>query len=170
MKRTVVALAFFSMLACAVISCKKGDTGTANVQYSPWFKPDVYKKDTVFGTWGFRYDHPVPAITQNIIDTGTVLVFAKLLGYNSLIWPLNQVAQMPITLTYQSGGVTNDTWTASVSPGNLRIRFVNDRNIYNTIANQHQFRYIIIPGGVPVNGRVAQLSYEEVCNKYNIPL
>jgi hypothetical protein len=173
MKRIVAALIAFVFFVCFFVSCKKGDTGpagTANVSFSPWFKPDVYKKDTVFGIWGFKYDYAAPAITQNIIDSGTVLVFGKLLGYNGLIWPVGQVGQLPITLTYVSAGTTTDTWSALVTAGNLRIRFVNDKNTYNTISNAHLFRFVVIPGGVPVNGRMARLSYEEICNKYSIPL
>jgi hypothetical protein len=170
---------YFLLAACAitillVTSCKKGDTGpqgakgTANVMYSAWFTPATYKKDTVFGVWGYNYTLPVAAITQPILDSGTVLTFGKMLGYNALIWPAGQVGQLPITLTYNSAGVTNDTWTALATLGNLRIRFVNDRNTYNSIANTHQFRYIIIPGGTPT-GRVAQLSYSALCKQYNIP-
>jgi hypothetical protein len=72
--------------------------------------------------------------------------------------------------------------------GNLRIRFINDRNIYSSIANSHQFRYIIIPGGtkaelginVPHNRLNSshslnlvlehhqQMSYDDVCRFLNI--
>ena len=157
-------------------SCKKekGDTGpqgpmgNANVMYSAWFTPNTYKKDTVFGVWGFNYTQAAPAITQPILDSGAILTFGKLLGYNPLVWAVGQVGQLPITITYQQGGLQNDTWRALATPGNLRIRFENDHNIYNTIATQHQFRYIIIPGGVSA-GRMRQLSYEEICQKYNIP-
>jgi hypothetical protein len=75
---------------------------------------------------------------------------------------------LPILINYQQGGLQVDTWSAFASVGNLRIRFVNDHNIYTSIANAHQFRYIIIPGGAPT-GRMAQLSYSELCRKYNIP-
>ena len=170
---------YFLLAACSITilmatSCKKGDTGpqgqkgTANVLYSAWFTPDAYKKDTVYSVWGFNYNKAVPAITQPILDSGTVLVFGKLLGYNSLVWPTGQVGQLPINLTYQQGSVMTDTWSAHATPGNLRIRFINDHNTYTSIATQHQFRYIIIPGGTPT-GRVAQLSYAELCKQYNIP-
>jgi hypothetical protein len=154
------------------VGCKKGDDGapgTANVKFSGWFTPSTYKKDTVFGIWGLSHNQPTPAITQNILDSGTVLVFAKLLGYNPLVWPTNQVSNLPITITYMQGGLQNDTWQFKASVGNINIRFQNDHNIYNTISTAHQFRYIIIPGGVPA-GRGINLSYEEICRQYNIPL
>lgn len=151
-----------------ITACKKGDPGTANVTYSKWFKPTAYTKDTVFGIWGFKHNQPAPEITQQMLDTAAILTFAKLEGYNSLIWQQGQVGQMPIQLTYTSAGTTTDTWSAQYTAGNLRIRFTNDRNIYNTIATAHSFRYIIIPGG-KVTGRQAPLTYEEVCRRYNIP-
>jgi hypothetical protein len=156
----------------SITSCKKGDDGppgTANVKYSEWFTPATYKKDTVFGQWGFNYTMAVPGITQDILDKGTVLVFGKLKGYNAQIWPADQVAQLPITVTYQTGGTTNDTWSGLATPGNLKIRFVNDRNIYTTISTTHQFRYIIIPGGLPAGRGTASASYEEICRMYGVP-
>lgn len=167
-----VCITSLILSSAVIISCKKGDDGppgTANVKYSQWFTPATYQKDTVFGIWGFNHVKDAPEITQNILDSGTVLTFAKLLGYNPLVWKTNEVAPLPITLTYMQGGVTQDMWTAMASPGKLKIRFVNDRNIYTSIANQHQFRYIIIPGAIPAGRGTTALTYEEICRTYNIP-
>jgi len=166
-------------------SCKKGDTGpagTANVSFSDWFTPASYKKDTVFGTYVFSYNQAAPAITSKLLDSGTVIVFGKLLGYNPLEWPVNQVSALPITLTYQqSGNVNIDVWTAAVSPGNVNIRFTNSVNYYGSIANAHKFRYILIPGGakIPafVRGRLVtqqvqhldDAGYVELCQSLGIP-
>jgi hypothetical protein len=169
MKSVLSIVVFVVFSALVISSCKKGDTGTANVIYSPWYTASPWVKDTVFSVFGFRYDKPVPAITQQMLDTGAVLVFAKLIGYNALVWPTGAVGQLPISLTYQQGSLMTDTWSAQASTGNLRIRFVNDKNYYGVIANTHQFRYIVIPGGVKANGRQAQPTYEEICRKYNIP-
>lgn len=146
----------------------QGVTGTANVVYTAWFTPSVYVKDTVFNVWGFNYSQSVAAITQPILDSGVVLTFAKLLGYNTAIWPTTQVAQLPINLTYQSGSVMTDTWSALSTVGKVKIRFVNDHNYWNSISNAHQFRVIVIPGGVK-SARVKQNSYAEICKAYNIP-
>lgn len=182
-----------------VYSCKKGDTGpagpagTANVVYSEWFTPGAYTKDTVFGIWGFNYNKAAADITQQIVDSGTVITYGKLLGYNTLIWPTNQVAQLPIGLTYVQGSTMTDTWSALATAGNLRIRFVNDKNYWTGISTSHQFRYIIIPGGkkstatafrgaVSGSGRqlsaqevsditqnYQQMSYSEVCQRLGVP-
>ena len=195
MKRNII-IVFSSLLTLfSIVSCKKGDTGpqgpggpqgaagaqgvqgsqgptgTANVKYSAWFTANPWIKDTVFDIWEFNYNMAATDITQQVLDSGTVLTFGKLAGYNTLIWPTGQVAQMPITVSYKfsSGGITyNDTWSALATVGNLRIRFIDDQNYYGSIATSHQFRYIIIPGGVS-DGRIAQLSYHELCKQYNIP-
>ena len=126
-----------------------GATGTANVIYSDWFTPATYVKDTVFGIWGFNYDKADAAITQKIIDSGTVITYGKLDGYVTSVWPTAQVAALPIIITYLDGSSPNiDTWSSLITPGNLRIRLVSSLNAYGSISNAHKFRYVIIPGGV----------------------
>ncbi len=154
-----------------LISCKKGDEGppgTANVKYSDWFTPNAYTSATIHGIKHFTYEKDAPEITQFVLDSGVVIVFGKLLGYNTNVWPAGQVSQMPIALTYfQSGSTMTDTWSALTTPQKLKIRFLNDRNEYNVIATTHQFRYVIVPGGTKVSGRRAanyqQMSYSEIC-------
>lgn len=157
-------LAVAVTLLVLITSCKKGDTGptgptgpagtagptgTANVIYSDWFTPATYKKDTVFGIWGFNYDKADAAITQKIIDSGTVITYGKLDGYVTSVWPTEQVAALPIIITYLDGSSSNiDTWSSLLTPGNLRIRLVSSLNAYGSISNAHKFRYVIIPGGV----------------------
>lgn len=171
MKHNLLLMVFAAALL-SMNSCKKGDDGppgTANVQYSDWFTPATYKKDTLFGSWGFSYTTSAPAITQDILDKGSVHVFAKLKGYNPAVWPADQVGELPITITYQQGGLQNDTWQARSFVGNVKIRFVNDHNIYTSISNTHQFRYIIIPGGATAGRGTAPLTYDQLCRMYNIP-
>ncbi|RZS76134.1 hypothetical protein [Pseudobacter ginsenosidimutans] len=171
MKPVIYFVLLTSLVLTMGSSCKKGDTGpagTANVFFSEWFTPTPYIKDTVFGVWGFKYNKPVPAITQKILDSGSVLVYGKLLGYNPAVWPTNQVSQLPISITYMQGGHQVDIWEALVTPGNIRIRFTNDHNIYTSIATQHQFRYVIIPGGMPT-AHLANMKYSDVASLYNLP-
>jgi hypothetical protein len=187
----LLQLVSFFLIALLALSCKKGDTGpagatgTANVIYSDWFTPATYKKDTIFGSWGFNYDKAATDITQKIVDSGTVIVFGKLSGYNPIIWPTGQVSALPINITYMTGSTPNiDTWSALVTTGNLRIRLVSSLNAYGNISNAHTFRYIIIPGGTKstasmtpgqVTGRgnvlsnYKQMSYEEVCQQLGVP-
>ena len=209
----VFVVAFISLLA---VSCQKGDTGpagvagpagpagavgaqgpagTANVTYSNWFVPTTYIKDTVFGTWGFYHDEAATAITQAVLDSGTVITFGKLDGYVTSIWPTAQVEALPIVITYMDGSSPNiDTWSALLTPGNLRIQLQSSLNAYGGISNAHQFRYVIIPGASKViatlvqpglrsgNGSLSdpssvnevirnyrQMGYAEICQRLGVP-
>jgi len=171
--KRIVALSFvLAFVFCC--SCKKGDTGpagTANVLYSDWFTATPWAQTTVFGTKNFDYTKTAPGITQNVIDSGVVLVFGKLSGYSPSIWPTGQVSQLPILLTYVQGATQTDTWSAYTTLGNLRINFVNNTNLYGNISTAHSFRYIIVPGAVKTGRRMdlRSMSYEEVCAYLNIP-
>jgi hypothetical protein len=141
----------------------KGDTGTANVIYSDWYTPSTYTKVTVFGTDNFIADIPATKITQAILDKGSVLVYGKLNGYNPVIWPTDQVSQLPINISYMSGTTPNlDTWSGLYTVGSLRITLTSSINAYGSISNAHQFRYIIIPGGVHTLGSANPKNYNEV--------
>jgi hypothetical protein len=202
--KTLFQLFLIAVLSLLIVSCKKGDTGpagvagatgpggptgptgpvgTANVIYSGWFTPATYTKDTIFGIYGFNYTKATTDITQGVLDSGTVITFGKLNGYVPVVWPTNLVGQLPISIDYLIGAATNiDTWSASLSVGNLKIRLVSSTNAYNLISNAHQFRYIIIPGGIKstvasvklglVNGNASsllQMSYAEICQRLGVP-
>lgn len=144
----------------------QGPPGTANVMYTDWFTPATYTKDTVFGSWGFYHDISIPAITQAVLDHGTVIAFAKLNGYNPSIWPTNQVGQLPVAITYIQGTANIDTWSSFSSLGKVRIKLVSSLNLYTSISNAHQFRFVIIPGGVSVPGT---LNYTALQRYLRIP-
>jgi hypothetical protein len=172
--KAIVRLSLFACTLGLFVSCKKGDTGpagTANVMYSDWFTPSTYTLSTVFGMKNLDYTKAAPGITQRVLDSGLVLTYGKLTGYNTAIWPTGQVAALPILLTYSQGGTQTDTWSAYTTPGNLRINFVNNTNYYSSLATTHSFRYIIVPGGV-YGGRqmdLRSMSYEQVCDYLSIP-
>jgi hypothetical protein len=169
------------LFAAALFGCKGGDgaaglqgpPGTANVLYSAWFTPNPWVKDTVFGTWGFTFNHVDSNITRNLLETGVVLTYGKLTGYNPAIWDTNKVSLLPILIVYNpSGTVYTDTWSSILTPANIRIRFVDDKNLYNSISTTHKFRYVIIPGGGPLAKQgVAPIdynNYEAVKEYYHI--
>ncbi len=141
----------------------KGDPGTANVIYSDWITPSTYTQTTVFGTIYFTADIAASAITQSILDQGAVLVYGKLDGYNPVIWPTDQVSELPIVITYMDGANPNiDTWSDLATVGSIRISLTSSLNAYGSISNAHQFRYIIIPGGVHTLGNINTKNYNEV--------
>jgi hypothetical protein len=160
----------------------QGPIGAANVTYSAWFRPTNYTTAMIFGIRNFTHDEAAPAITQEILDKGVVITFGKLLGYNASIWPANQVATLPITITYIQGATQEDTWSARASVGTLQIRFTNSANIYTSIATAHEFRYVIIPGGQGLGSMDPRLimireqitngqavDYRTLCDLINIP-
>ena len=151
-----------------------GPAGTANVIYSDWFTPPSYTLTTdVLQMNVLTHDQPVAEITQELLDTGAVLVFGKLNGYAAAIWPNDNVGQLPISVQYALGQL--DVWTAKSSVGNLQIHFVNNTNLYSSINTAYEFRYVIIPGGVALGDSVPRgvdlhsLSYEEVLEILGIP-
>lgn len=147
-----------------------GATGTANVLYSDWFTPSSYTQTTIFGTIHFDADKAATGITQAILDNGTVLVYGKLDGYNPIIWPTAQVSTLPIEITYMSGTTQNiDSWSALITLGNVRIDLASSSNAYGSISNAHQFRYVIIPGGVHTLAHINIKNYAEVKQALHLP-
>lgn len=168
---------FLLVIPVLISGCKKGDPGTANVQYSDWFTPATFTVTTTFGTINLDYTQAATGITQEILDKGTVLVYGKLNGYSNSLWPADQTAQLPIQIYYKIGGNINiDTWSAIATVGNLRINLVSNTNAYSNdqaISHNHAFRYVIIPGGTKLGlanrGSISTLGYAELCNTLHIP-
>ena len=126
-----------------------GATGTANVIYSAWITPSSYLSSVAAGITHLDADIPAAAITQAMLDSGSVQVYGKLNVYDPTIWATGQVSQLPISVTFRNGRQTYiDTWSALVTVGNVRIDFVDDRNFYTSLTPTSQFRYVIIPGAV----------------------
>ncbi|MEO6849660.1 MAG: hypothetical protein ABI440_06900 [Casimicrobiaceae bacterium] len=147
-----------------------GATGTANVIYSDWTTPAAYTKTTIFGTIHFTATIAASKITQAILDHGAVLVYGKLNGYNPIIWPTDEVGVLPIAITYMSGTTQNiDTWSASATVGNVAIDLASSSNAYGSISNAHQFRYVIIPGGVHTLGSINPRNYNQVKAALHLP-
>lgn len=121
--------------------------GNANVEYTPWFAVGNTTADTVWGTTHVFFDQPVPAISDDVINKGMVITFAMLNGYYTNLYAANQVQQMPVSLTYN--GMT-DTWSSIVTPGNVRIDFINSKNFYTALGGASIFRCVIVPGGVSI--------------------
>jgi len=142
-----------------------GQDGNANVISSDWFTPSSYTLSTGFG--GIKlldHDQAAPKITQEIIDNGVVLVYGKLNGYTSSVWPTDQIALLPIILTYSTSPANIDTWLAILSEGNINIRFTNNNNTYSSLSTNHSFRYIVIPSSSSSSGRMSDNSLESIAN------
>ena len=149
----------------------KGNTGTANVIYSDWI--DSGFDDNITDDFdGFLID--APKVTQEIIDTGVVLVYAK---SNT-----NVYFTLPVTF-YQ--GLNESYFVRINSPGsiNIGVQGVEGNNVIGEPFLNNQFRYVIIPAGVPADTggpgsldsskaaalNYSKMSYEEIAERFNIP-
>jgi hypothetical protein len=149
-----IALATFCIvfLSLFTVSCSKpengkdGAAGTANVFYSNWAPVTFTGSGTLFG------DILAPKLTQDILDRGIILIYFKISG--------SSIASVP---TSNSLGYI----TSALSVGNISLK-----TTYNLLSST-DFRYIIIPGGVSISGKMLQtdyskMSYSQVCQSLQI--
>lgn len=138
----------------------QGDPGTANVIYSEWF-PSNFTDPTNSPTASFEII--APEITEEIRDTGVVLVYGK----RSI-----HVYSLPDTFT-------NEHWYFQLNDQNLDhlliwVETTDGTNISTPFFNFGVFRYVIIPGGVPSAGKstsdqdYTKMSYESIVERFNI--
>lgn len=138
----------------------QGPAGTANVIYSTWKYATNFNDSTIDNSSVKVGYVAAPSLTSTILNSGTVIVYFTYGGGN-------------FTLPYTSnaGGKPN---TISYTPMVNKIlitRFTHDNTNSINLSTLLQYRYIIIPGGVP-GGRGPlpdHNDYEAVCKYYNIP-
>ena len=148
----------------------EGPPGTANVMYSAWipFNTNNWKKVTEFGRETQLFEITESLITNDILNSGLVYVYIKFGG-------APQPRPLPFTGYVLSTTKEQHLWYRLVL-GKIVIVFhnLNEETDPGTFGSGNQYRYIIIPGGTPIpaNGRadLRKLSYEEMCERYNIPL
>jgi hypothetical protein len=168
---SVTCIAFFTIfLSTTNTGCKKGDdgakgdTGTANVMFSPWLDVDYSPTlnnagDTViwFGTI------PAPKLTKAILDSGVVKVYINIgSSADPLIFPL------PITDLYALTNISQLGMYLTV--GNIELYCdIDAGTVTSGGAKQGQYRYVIIPGGVPTGRSAVNWNdYKAVQKLYNI--
>lgn len=148
-----------------------GEPGTANVIYSGWtpFESSAWSAPFNFFSQNRRsYTIAEDLLTDEIIDTGTVMVFVRFGGTLSSIQPL-PVMQ---AITHAKNQVLDYHFQL----GSIVIVYynLNDAEDPGIINNSNQYRYVIIPGGTAAalkQGKIdsANLSYEGFCEMFNIP-
>lgn len=167
---SVTCVAFFTIfLSTTNVSCKKGDdgakgdTGTANVMFSKWldvtFEPRTNTNgDTVL--WLAEID--APQLTKGVLDSGTVKVYLNIgTVTDQIVFPL------PIADFYYAAAYI-ESLNLYYTPGKISLYASQDAGTVTSAGQTYyQFRYVIIPGGVPT-GRMAN-DYQGVKSYYNIP-
>ena len=132
----------------------EGPIGNANVMYSDWFDAGAWTTSTT-GSEKFYFDRPEAKITQAILDNGVVLAYTKLISDGSNIRAL------------PANTATSTFWNYILTVGNIRFT----TNLASTPRPTNKFRYVIIPSTthLRVAKPLTQMSYDEVCELYNIP-
>lgn len=176
-KIAVLLMIFFT-------ACKKGDTGpkgdagpqgekgTVNVIYSAWMATNPWIASTTSTGTGkatFYFDITSTQVTQGIIDSGTVLVYAKFVADLDG----TSIAKLLPSIYYNAGSA-NTQYRFQHGLLLNKIRIICDVLPTGSPSSSNQVRYIIIPGGTPASGRVMKpdfttMSYDEVCRLYGIP-
>ena len=148
---------------------EKGNLGTANVIYSQWtpFEVGIWNQVTEFGRETQIYPVEDSLVTQEIIDQGLVFVYVRFGG-------APQTRPLPFTGYITTSSKNQSLWYRLLSE-TIEIVFHNlsDNADPGTFGASNSYRYIIVPGGTPLNGRFSHnpqnLSYEEICALFKIP-
>lgn len=148
----------------------QGDPGTANVIYSDWvaFESATWSSPAnFFGQNRRTYAIAETAITNDILNRGTVAVYVRFGGTSTTIQPL------PITQAITL--VKAQTLGFQLKPSEISLFLYNrdDTNDPGRISAGNAYRYVIIPGSTPNSaGRMAHIDlsdYDAVKRYYNLP-
>jgi hypothetical protein len=164
----------------------QGPPGTANVIYSPWFT-QTFATVTPGPTnqhSSYTFVKTAPGVTQSIIDQGVLLCYMMSTATSAVFQGTNMVAQLPLVDEFDVDYFKS--WISGVGA----ITFAYASSIPFSLATVngwgHNFRYVLIPGGVAggrivnrqkmaeINGQLyseSQLKampYEQVCDLLHI--
>ncbi|MEW7289673.1 hypothetical protein [Aquimarina sp. 2304DJ70-9] len=149
-----------------------GETGSANVIYSDWFNSNFPNNNNVTGTTA-TFSITVPEIDNTAIpSTGVILVY----GRNTSPGGSN-IYMLPAEVALGRNERYSFFVTISISiPTNLTIQVdgINGDTDPIGIPLLDQYRYIMIPGGVPGEksrsiSEYKNMSYQEITTLFNIP-
>jgi hypothetical protein len=124
----------------------QGPAGTANVEYTPWITPvNGYGNTNTFQIWTYV---TLPALSQTIIDQGTVFVYSDMEGYPPLEWSPNYATPLPATVPTPT---STDYWSYNFQPQTVRIIVFDTTNTFtfDQLYATH-FRIVLVPGGVSI--------------------
>ncbi|MGD1840286.1 MAG: hypothetical protein ACFB0B_05230 [Thermonemataceae bacterium] len=148
----------------------EGPAGTANVIYSDWIDTggDFIEDGSLsIKTFTLASAEEVTALGIDL-NTSQVLVYGG--GFTSLVTP-----ETVLPLPHVSFG--GQFYTYNINNGEIRVvGFARDSgdNAFNEF---DEYRYVIVPGGVPASGDNARglqpdyqnMSYDEIATLFNIP-
>lgn len=146
----------------------QGPAGTANVYYSDWTPFDVGNWSDAHSAFGqTRRDYPIdePLIDAEVLATGTVAVYARIPTVTGTkVFPLPWIYH----LTSGNAQVLDfELNTALINIGFYNL--VDDSTDPGTFGDIVEYRYIIIPGGMPAPAMQPSLEdYDAVLSYFGI--
>ncbi|MBS3913654.1 MAG: hypothetical protein KG003_04095 [Bacteroidetes bacterium] len=187
----ILPLIAMTTLILGTVACKKERppvTKETAIIGSEWYHPVTDSENHWTRYFGdqtgkdpyYRTDMFAPDITTDVMNNSVVLIYAKLRGYDELVWPIDYVGLLPTAVYLSSFQNSEDQWSIGLSSGNISIRLKNSLNNYpvNGPDARHEFRYIIVPKNSNVTGQkpvtsnplgqysedeLRSLPYDEVC-------
>ncbi len=150
---------------------EQGVPGTANVMYSDWitFDVSVWKQVTEFGRVTQLYEIQEERITEDLINTGVVMVYIRFGGSSA-------PRSLPVTGYVTTSTKEQHIWYRLVT-GKIILVFhnLNDNINPGTFGSGNQYRYVIIPGGTFISYKdngidLQKLSYDEIFETLDMSL
>lgn len=136
----------------------QGPAGSANVIYSDWQFTPLPVRDTTFDNTKLKIVSftNIDELTPSFLSDGVVLVYMR---FNT--------GTFPLPYTSNAGGIPN-VLDFFAKPGVIHVtRFTADNSGSTNIGPGLQWRWVLIPGGVPAGANVAD--YEEIQSLFGIP-
>lgn len=148
---------------------EQGVPGTANVMYTDWKTFDVsdWNQVTEFGRVTQLYEIQEERITENIINTGVVMVYIRFGGSSA-------PRLLPVTGYVTTSTKEQHLWHRLVTSKIILVfHNLNDNSNPGTFGSGNQYRYIIIPGGTFISYKedgidLQKLSFDEVLETLNV--
>lgn len=145
-----------TLLLFWIVGCKKPQQTVeeANVKSSPWLSTAAvstlkWQEKTLDGIGkALTLELTDPDITEETVRNSVMLVYGRLHGYESHIWPRNQVKLLRALVEYQHGFLRrSDVWSAYLQPGKITILLTNAANEYAPYgpSPKNEFRYVFVP-------------------------
>jgi len=155
-----------------------GPAGSANVIYYNWVGFDQTNWSTYsFGSHSISYSVSIPPITQDIVNTGVILVYVQYQILGSAGAVSLGMFQLPGEFSNLQSGIANELLSTTIYPGQLDFTLLNMLSFDTSpgaifFDSDHHagyvYRIVIIPGGVVGTADPRTLSYGEVCSRYGI--
>lgn len=142
-----------------------GPPGAANVVFSDWLpRPDDMESMVLDNNMNVQTTRiEAEEITDEILEEGTVLVYIRLDPDAPTIFPLPYTSHHPDNGPYTLAFLLEDIGSILIT------QFTHDNSGSVGIGSGVEFRYIIIPAGVPVDvaGRLAD--YRAIRSYFGVP-